>query len=246
MDVGAGVPAELITLATERGRALVAGDREHAQARLRADRIGQLLAAAVLPAELASAELIEATRDADDRVSETTRYTAADGRLTTLRTRWLRRGEEWVVNEVRNLPATPPLVSGNGLSRDGLDSPYRESLRTGELRLPRCQRCGTWIWPTRPICPHCHSFAITWTLVTAAGTVYSWVRTWHPFTPEFSGHLPFVTVLAELPQAGGRRLLGALVGPDEGDPEIGQSVTGEIAPAEGPDDWPVLRWRLER
>ncbi len=80
--------------------------------------------------------------------------------------------------------------------------------------------------------------------MAAAGTIYSWTRTWQPFVPELSGHVPFVVVLAELPSAGGRRLLGVLRDGDGADVRVGQAVRGEIDPAPGPGGWPVLRWRL--
>jgi hypothetical protein len=51
-------------------------------------------------------------------------------------------------------------------------------------------------------------------------------------------------VLAELPAAGGRRLLGVLRDGDGADVRIGQPVCGEIEPAPSPGAWPVLRWRL--
>ncbi len=127
---------------------------------------------------------------------------------------------------------------------DGLDTPHWEGLREGEVRVQRCARCGHWIWAPQPVCPRCHGFGLVWPAVAAAGTIYSWTRTWQPFVPELSGHVPFVVVLAELPSAGGRRLLGVLRDGDGADVRVGQAVRGEIDPAPGPGGWPVLRWRL--
>ena len=56
--------------------------------------------------------------------------------------------------------------------------------------------------------------------------------------------MPFVVVLAELPAAGGRRLLGVLRDGDDADVRVGQAVWGEIDPAPHPGGWSVLRWRL--
>ena len=53
------------------------------------------------------------------------------------------------------------------------------------------------------------------------------------------------TVLAELPAAGGRRLLGVLRdGDGAARVRVGQAVRGEIDPAPDPGGRPVLRWRL--
>ena len=114
----------------------------------------------------------------------------------------------------------------------------------GEVRVQRCAPCGHWIWAPQPLCPRCHSFDLTWPAVDPAGTIYSWTRTWQPFTPELSGHLPFVVVLAELAAAGGRRLLGVLRDGDGADVRVGQAVRCSIDPAPSPDAWPVLRWNL--
>ena len=51
-------------------------------------------------------------------------------------------------------------------------------------------------------------------------------------------------MLAELPAAGGRRLLGVLRDGDGDGVRVGQAVRGEIDPAPDPGGWPVLRWRL--
>lgn len=85
---------------------------------------------------------------------------------------------------------------------------------------------------------------MTWVAVRAEGTVYSWTRTWYPFVASRAHALPYVVVVAELPDAGGSRLLGVLDGDDDG-LEIGARVVGRIAPA-CPEslDRPSLRWVL--
>ncbi|WP_416062706.1 Zn-ribbon domain-containing OB-fold protein [Rhodococcus indonesiensis] len=139
--------------------------------------------------------------------------------------------------EVREFPATALA----GPYADGLDLPYWEGLRAGELRLQRCDQCGLWIWGPRWMCGQCRTFDPAWVAVEPVGRVYSWSRTWHPFVSELAGDLPFVTVLVELPHAGGRRVLGLLAENSEADIAIGDAVAGIIQqPADAP--WPVLRW----
>ena len=71
--------------------------------------------------------------------------------------------------------------------------------------------------------------------------MYSWTRTWQPFTSELSGDSPFVVVLAELP--GGRTpAVGVLRDGDCADVRIGAPVRGEIDAPSEPGGWPVLRW----
>ena len=83
-----------------------------------------------------------------------------------------------------------------------------------------------------------------WDDVDPVGTVYSWTRTWQPFTPEATGHLPYIVVLVELPAAGGRRVMGVLAHADGRTIRIGERVRGKIE--QPPDDrhWPLLRWHI--
>ena len=222
---------------------MATGDNEATLADFRPDRTGQLIGSARLPARLVSSRLLCLEAEPDGLVAAFIRYTADDGSQTVLRSRWIKLAEGWRVTQVRNVPDTPPVIAAAGPRVDGLDRPHWECLRSGEVRVQRCARCGHWIWTPQPICPRCHSFDLTWPAVEPAGTVYSWTRTWQPFTAELSGHLPFVVVLAELPAAGGRRLLGVLRDGDGADVRIGQPVRGEIDPAPSPGAWPVLRWR---
>ncbi|WP_243770043.1 Zn-ribbon domain-containing OB-fold protein [Amycolatopsis acidicola] len=239
-----GVPADLVEVAERHGRVVAAGDNKAILADFRPDRVAQLIASASLPPDLVKSELLD-LRPEGDLFAARIRYTAADGSETVLRSRWIRLPEGWKVTQVRNLPATPPRMHTIGPAEDGHDTPHWEGLREGELRVPQCDDCGNWIWPKRPICPRCHSFKVSWKAVEPTGKVFSWTRTWQPFAPEFSGHLPFVTVLAELPQAGGRRLLGILLDADGVDPQVGQQVQAEFEAS--PDGgWPVLRWRLSK
>ena len=238
------VPAELVAIAERHGQMVAAGDNEATLADFRPDRTGQLIGSARLPARLVSSRLLRLEAEPDGLVAAFIRYTADDGSQAVLRSRWIKLEQGWRVTQVRNVPDIPPVIAAAGPRDDGLDRPHWEGLRSGEVRVQRCARCGHWIWAPQPICPRCHSFDLTWPAVEPNGTVYSWTRTWQPFTPELSGHLPFVVVLAELPAAGGRRLLGVLRDADGADVRIGQPVRGEIDPASSPGAWPVLRWRL--
>ena len=76
------------------------------------------------------------------------------------------------------------------------------------------------------------------------GTIYSWTRTWQPFTREATGHLPYVVVLVELPAAGARRVLGVLAHSDGLTPRIGAKVRGVIEQPSDDRHWPLVRWHL--
>ncbi|SHH05057.1 Uncharacterized OB-fold protein, contains Zn-ribbon domain [Jatrophihabitans endophyticus] len=127
-----------------------------------------------------------------------------------------------------------------------VDFPFWDGLGRGELRVQRCVACRAWRWPADWRCPECGSYDLGWEVVEATGTVYSWTRTRQAFVPAFADLVPYVNVLVELPQAGGARLLGLLVGnADERDVRIGASVIGHVAaPSERTLDLPALQWTL--
>lgn len=144
--------------------------------------------------------------------------------------------------ETRHLRVFPATHMA-GPAPDGIDREYWDGLIAGELRLQRCDSCDEWIWGPRWMCGSCHSFDLTWAPVNAIGRVYSWARTWHAFIPELADNVPYTTVLVELPEAGGRRVLGLLAEAPEAMVSIGDEVIGVIQHPEG-SAWPVLRWQL--
>jgi uncharacterized OB-fold protein len=242
--VSGTVPADLIPVAERHGQVVAAGDKAAILADFRQDRSGQLIGSARLPGNLIGSRLLRLEAEPDGLIAALIRYTAADGTATVLRSRWIRLAEGWRVTQVRNVPETPPVLPAAGPRDDRLDEPHWAGLAAGELRVQRCADCGQWIWAPRVICPACHGFRFDWPAVEPSGTVYSWTRTWQPFAPELSGHVPFVVVLVELPAAGGRRLLGVLRDGDGAQVRAGLAVTGEIDPPGTDGGWPVLRWRL--
>ena len=139
-----------------------------------------------------------------------------------------------------DLPTAGPI----GPSPDGVDEPYWDALANGELRLPRCRSCGRHVWTPQWMCPRCHHTEFDWPTVSAAGTVYSWTRAWHPFHPDLADAVPYVVVLVELDEAPDVRLLGILV--ENGvKVRIGARVTGVIQPASHrTSGLAVLRWEL--
>ena len=111
---------------------------------------------------------------------------------------------------------------------DGLDKPYWEATRRGELLVQRCKSCGTFQWGPEWICHKCLSFDLDWHKVSGKGRIYSWERPWHPVHPALKGHGPYIVVLVELPDAGNVRMLGNLLGDPKQDVPIGAEVAGRV------------------
>ena len=106
---------------------------------------------------------------------------------------------------------------------DQWTSPFWAGASDGRLLFPQCADCGHFRWPSGPFCPRCQSQAIDWR-DGGEGRVYSFsaVRTPESATGPASLHLP---ALIEFPQAGGVRLLAALVDAVPETVEIGSPVT---------------------
>ncbi|MDT7700785.1 MAG: uncharacterized protein QOJ30_3110 [Pseudonocardiales bacterium] len=230
------VPADLLDVVERHGRAVAAGDNAAVLADFRPDRVGQLIASARPPEAMQASEVLSVEPGPGALFTAHIRYRGREDDAV-FRSRWTRIGDRWLVTQVRNVPDTPPPPSSVGPSDDGLDGPHWAGLAREELRIQHCPRCGTWIWAPQPLCPSCHHTQLEWPAVEPVGTVYSWTRTWQPFHPSVSGHLPYVVVAVELPAAGNRRLLGALLAADGADVRIGRRVEAVFDS--------VLRWRLE-
>lgn len=128
---------------------------------------------------------------------------------------------------------------------DGLDAPYWEGTRHGELRVQRCRACRGWQWGPEWICHACLSFDLGWEPVDGRGVIYSWERVWHPVHPALKAAGPYVVVLVELPHAGGIRMIGNLLGDPHQEVRIGAPVTAVFEPhdAEQPG-FTLVQWRL--
>jgi uncharacterized OB-fold protein len=129
-------------------------------------------------------------------------------------------------------------------SPDGLDAAYWEGTRAHELRVQRCRSCRGWQWGPEWICHRCRSFELGWERVPGNGRIYSWERAWHPVHPALRERGPYLVVLVELPDAGGVRMVGNLLGDPLEPVVIGAPV---VAVFEDHDDaeppYTLVQWR---
>ena len=105
---------------------------------------------------------------------------------------------------------TKPLPRPNALSR-----PFWEGTKQHELRLQRCDACGTHRFPPSPRCPECLSDAAQWVKVSGRGKVWSWIRMWQRYFPAFEAELPYNVAYVELDE--GPKLMTNLVEVDDAD-----------------------------
>lgn len=129
----------------------------------------------------------------------------------------------------------------------GADGPFWDALDAGKFQLSRCGECREWLWPAHFRCGSCGSWRIVWENVAPKGKLYAWTRNHlvSDVLKERRGDLPYVTILVELPQAGGARVAGVLKG-DETGLRIGSDVSGIILPAaENSRGFATMGWTLD-
>jgi uncharacterized OB-fold protein len=85
-----------------------------------------------------------------------------------------------------------------------------------ELAIPRCDRCGTWVWYPKPECPSCGGTAMPWTATAGTGRLYSWTTVHHTFLPAFAEMVPYCVGLVALDEDPAVRVTARLLDdPDE-------------------------------
>ncbi len=128
----------------------------------------------------------------------------------------------------------------------GADEPFWLALERGELAVPRCSGCARWTWPAHFRCGDCGSWEFSWDRIEPVGRVYTWTRN-HAVSDvikERREDVPFVTMLIELPHAGGIRIPGVLEGSEAG-LAIGAPLEGRIRAAdEKSKGYVTMVWRL--
>lgn len=127
-------------------------------------------------------------------------------------------------------------------ARDGLDREFWDAAKRHALAIQKCRACGGFQHPAEWVCWRCHSEDLGWEEVAPRGRVYSWERIWHPFHPALEGHVPYLVVLVELPQADGVRLIGNLAGDPMQAVEIGAEV--EALFEDHVEGFTLVQWRV--
>ena len=185
------------------------------------------------------------------------RTALGEGWFVTTRSTWTSAGEPVATMDFRVLrfrpeprkppqgdatpsapPGVPPLVSNEAIRP--VVSPdtafFWAGTATGELRVQRCDDCGTVRHPPGPRCPSCGNMAAGYLVAAGTGEVYSYVVHHHPPVP--GKKLPIVIALVQLPE--GVRMVGELLGVRPDQVRIGLPVRVTFVPA---GDMALPAWR---
>jgi len=77
------------------------------------------------------------------------------------------------------------------------DGPLWESIAKDEMRLQRCEACGTFRYPPGPCCPKCLSLEYRWEIVGGRGRVLSWTTFHRQYLPSYPPPHSVVAVALE-------------------------------------------------
>jgi hypothetical protein len=100
----------------------------------------------------------------------------------------------------------PPMPRPTELTR-----PFWDGAIDHRLVIFRCQECGFWLHPPRPICRRCRSWEVAPEEVSGRGHVYTYTVTATAFHPYYATKVPYVVAVVELAEQAGLRLISNIV-----------------------------------
>jgi len=113
---------------------------------------------------------------------------------------------------------------------------FWEGAAAGELRIPRCNGCGAWIWYPRPRCPACGGDAPAWTATSGRGTLFSFAIVRRALWAPYASFVPYATGLVALAEDPAVRIVTRLVHCDPDALRVDQPVRAVFEPLAFPDD----------
>ena len=105
-----------------------------------------------------------------------------------------------------------------------LSRPFWDGCNEGELRVQRCEDCGTHVFIPNFVCTSCFSESLEWVVSSGKGTVYSWTVVHRPQRPSF--RCPYAVAIVELEE--GYHMLSNLLGVDPEAVAVGMPVEVEF------------------
>jgi uncharacterized protein len=112
---------------------------------------------------------------------------------------------------------------GQPITHDNAEH-YRGRLNR-QLLINRCNDCGHWHAPAKPVCPRCWSFDVEATAVSGDGTIFMAIFLHQgPPAPGVDYSTPYPVVTVELDEQPGLRYTSTVVGADNDAIKIGNRV----------------------
>jgi uncharacterized OB-fold protein len=132
----------------------------------------------------------------------------------------------------------PPLPDGP------FSEQYFDGLARGELRVQRCENCGFYQHPPRPVCRRCTSLNLGHARLSGRAVVVDLSDQFETMDPFADGDLLFQRAVVELIEQDGLQLLTKLVTPPNRPASVGTLVVADfLSNASGE---PALAFRPDR
>jgi uncharacterized OB-fold protein len=113
----------------------------------------------------------------------------------------------------------PPMPDPTDLTR-----PFWEGAAEHRLMIARCQRCGYYLHPPRPMCRRCQSEEVAPEQVSGNGILYTYTVTPTAFHPYWADKVPYVVAVVQLNEQPGLRLMTNIVDCPEESLRVGLPV----------------------
>ncbi len=110
----------------------------------------------------------------------------------------------------------PPMPRPTPLTRH-----FWEGAAEHRLVILRCQACGFWLHPPRPICRRCRSWDVGPEAVSGRGELYAYTVTETPFHPYWACRVPYVVAVVTLEEQPDLRVITNVVDCPEEDLHVG-------------------------
>jgi uncharacterized protein len=105
---------------------------------------------------------------------------------------------------------------------DGMNRPFWEAARQGQLRMQCCTECRHIRYPISHVCPNCLSENVEWVGLSGRGTVYSSIVFHQVYDPGFANDVPYNVSLVQLEE--GPRMFSNVVGVPPSEVKVGAKV----------------------
>jgi uncharacterized OB-fold protein len=112
----------------------------------------------------------------------------------------------------------PPDLASLQIPTDSWTQPFWDAAAAQKLVLPKCADCGHFRWPPGPFCPNCRAQRVAW-VPSGEGRVYSYTVV--SDRDQSRMHAP---ALIEFPDAGGLRIIAAIIDAPRASIRIGAKV----------------------
>jgi uncharacterized protein len=106
---------------------------------------------------------------------------------------------------------------------DGFDEGFWEAARQHRLAVQRCLECGHSQFPPEAICKRCQAKNLRWEDISPSGSIYSFVRVWHPTNPVVAECVPYLAGVIDVGLPG-VRFVGNILGDPNQNLHIGARV----------------------